>query len=171
MPMMPMDPANAVMRVRPFFVMRLLNDSASAVGNDMLVLRDGLVACGHVRRQAGVEGVGVASDDAVGQVHDAGGVLLGQLGVVRDHDDEAVVGDLGEQVHDLDARLGVEGAGGLVGQKDLRVVDEGAGDGHALHLAAGELAGLFVHVLAEAHALERLAWRARAARRATRRIA
>ena len=115
----------------------------------------GLVAFAQVLG-GGVEGVGVASDDAVGQVHDAGGVPLGQLGVVRDHDNEAVVGDLGEQVHDLDARLGVEGAGGLVGQKDLRVVDEGAGDGHALHLAAGELAGLFVHVLAEAHALERL---------------
>ena len=31
MPMMPIDPANAVMNVRPFFVMRLLNESESAV--------------------------------------------------------------------------------------------------------------------------------------------
>ena len=42
MPMMPMEPANAVMSVRPFFVMRFLNDSASAVGNDIFVRRAGL---------------------------------------------------------------------------------------------------------------------------------
>ena len=41
MPMMPMEPANAVMSVRPFFVMRFLNESASAVKNDILVRRAG----------------------------------------------------------------------------------------------------------------------------------
>ena len=35
MPMMPMEPAKAVMSVRPFLVMRFLNDRASAVRNDM----------------------------------------------------------------------------------------------------------------------------------------
>ena len=93
--------------------------------------------------------------DAVGQVHDAGGVLFGQLGVVRDHDDQAVVCDFGEQVHDLDARFGIERARGFVGQQDFGVVDEGAGDGHALHLAAGQLAGLLVDVVAQAHLLQR----------------
>ena len=39
MPMMPMDPAKAVMSVRPFLVMRLLNESSSAVRNDIEVLR------------------------------------------------------------------------------------------------------------------------------------
>ena len=68
-----------------------------------------------------------------------------------DHDDEAVVGDFGEQVHDLDARLGIERAGGLVGKEDFRVVDEGAGDGDALHLAAGKLARLLVDVVGKPH--------------------
>ena len=68
---------------------------------------------------------------------------------MRDHDDETVACDLGEQVHDLHAGLGVEGAGGLVGEQDFRVVDEGAGDGDALHLAARELAGLFVDVIGQ----------------------
>ena len=54
---------------------------------------------------SGNERVGVAANDTVGEVHDAGGVLLRELGVVRDHDDQTVVRDLGEQVHDLDARL------------------------------------------------------------------
>ena len=36
---------------------------------------------------------------------------------------------------------GVEIAGGLVGEQDSRRVDQRAGDGDALHLAAGELEG------------------------------
>ena len=80
--------------------------------------------------------------------------MLGKLRVVRDHDHEPVTGHLGEDVHDLDARLGVEGASGLVGQHDLRVVHEGARDGHALHLATRKLGRPLVDVLAEAHALE-----------------
>ena len=42
MPMMPMEPAKAVMMVRPFFVMRLLNESDSAVRNPIDVRRTGL---------------------------------------------------------------------------------------------------------------------------------
>ena len=75
-----------------------------------------------------------------------------QLGVVRHHDDEAVAGHVAQQVHDLHARLRVEGAGGLVGQKDLRVIDEGARDGDALHLAARHLRGLLVDVVLQANA-------------------
>ena len=101
-----------------------------------------------------VEGARVGADDAVGQRHDARGVLLGQLGIVRDHDDQAVVGDFGEQVHDLHARLAIERARRFVGQQDFRVVDERAGDGHALHLAAGKLAGLLVHVVGKPDAAE-----------------
>ncbi len=71
-----------------------------------------------------------------------------------DHDNQAVLGDFGEQVHNLDAGLGVKGAGGLVGEQNLGVVDEGAGNGHALHLSAGKLAGLFVGMLREADAVE-----------------
>ena len=44
MPMMPMEPAKAVMMVRPFFVMRLLNDSDSAVKKLMRVLFAGFAA-------------------------------------------------------------------------------------------------------------------------------
>ena len=137
--MIPMDPAKAVMNVRPFFVIRLLNESASAVRRHDV--RRWLVACTRMLL-CGRDGVGVGLDLAVAQVHDAGRVLIGELRIVGDHDDEAVVGDFGEQVHDLHARLGVEGAGGLVGQQDLGVVDERAGDGHALHLTAESWAGV-----------------------------
>ena len=100
------------------------------------------------------ERIGVGDDAAVGQLDDAGRVLVGQLGVVRHHDDEAVAGHVSQQVHDLHARLRVEGAGGLVGQQDLGVVDEGARDGDALHLATRHLRGLLVDVVLQADALE-----------------
>ncbi len=100
--------------------------------------------CGEV-------GVGVGLNDAVGQVHRARGVGGSQLRIVSDHDDQAIFGNLGEQVHDLHGGMGIQGAGGLVGQNDLRVVDERAGNGHALHLAAGKLARLLVHVLGKPH--------------------
>ena len=102
----------------------------------------------------GHEGVGVGDDAAVGQLDDAGRVLVGQLGVVRDHDDEAVAGHVAQQIHDLHARLGVEGARGFVGQQDLRVIDEGARDGDALHLAARHLRGLLVDVVLQADAFK-----------------
>lgn len=103
---------------------------------------------------AGRERLGVGDDPPVGQLNDAGGVLVGEFGVVGDHDDQAVLGDLAQQVHDLHARLRVEGAGRLVRQEDLRVVDEGAGDGDALHLPAGHLGGQFADVLGQPHAVE-----------------
>ena len=111
-------------------------------------LADGLARGVHFRFRGEI-GVGVRADDAVGEVHRARGVLGRQLRVVGDHYDQTVLGDLREQVHDLHRGVGVKRAGGLVGQHDLRVVDERAGDGDALHLAARELARLLVQVLGQ----------------------
>ena len=44
MPMMPMDPANEVISVRPFLVIRLLNDRDRAVRNPIDVRRTGFAA-------------------------------------------------------------------------------------------------------------------------------
>ena len=44
-----------------------------------------------------------------------------------------------QQLHDLVRRLLIEISGGLVGKENHRVVDQGAGDGHALSLSAGQL--------------------------------
>ena len=100
-------------------------------------------------RFRGEIGVCVRADDAVGEVHRARGVLGRQLRVVGDHDDQTVLGDLSEQVHDLHRGMGVKRAGGLVGQHDLRIVDERAGDGDALHLTARKLARLLVQMLGQ----------------------
>jgi hypothetical protein len=44
---------------------------------------------------------------------------------------------------------GVEIAGGFVGEKNRRLVDEGAGDGGALKLPSGELVGAVVGAIGE----------------------
>jgi len=66
--------------------------------------------------------------------------LAGGGGVVGNDDQGgAAVGREGEQhSHDFGAVARVEVAGGLVGEKDYWLVDDGASDGNALLLAAGE---------------------------------
>ena len=65
--------------------------------------------------------------------------------------------DLLEQVHDLARHEGVEVAGWLVGQEEGRVAGDGARDGDALLLAAGELRGHVLHARAQAHQIKRAA--------------
>ena len=80
---------------------------------------------------------------------------LGDVGLMGDDDDGVALGvEVVEEGHDLVAGFGVEVSGGLVGEDDGGVVDQGAGDGDALALAAGELIGLVHHAGAEADALE-----------------
>ena len=56
MPMMPMEPAKAVMSVRPFFVSRFLNERESAVAGDMRVVRACLAVRGASVSVAGSKG-------------------------------------------------------------------------------------------------------------------
>ena len=83
-----------------------------------------------------IERIGIVGDLTVRQVDDARGVLVRQLGIVRDHNNQTVARDFLEQVHNLHGRCGIQGAGRLVCQHNLGIVDQGAGDGHALHLPA-----------------------------------
>ena len=73
---------------------------------------------------------------------------------MRHHDDEFTGGDPREDPHDLLRGAGVEGTRGLVGEHDLRVVDQCPRDGDALHLPAGHLPGLFLHLIGESDARE-----------------
>lgn len=60
-------------------------------------------------------------------------------------DGHAVVAvQFAEELHDLAALVGVEVAGGFVGENEGGLGDEGAGDAEGLLLAAGELGGVEV---------------------------
>ena len=90
-------------------------------------------------------------DFAVAHVEDAVGDL-GGLGVVGDHEDGLVelAAGVAEHLEDGVGVFGVEVAGGLVGEDDGGAVDERAGDGDALLLAAGELVGAVIEAALDA---------------------
>ena len=61
-----------------------------------------------------------------------------------------------QQHHNLQGALGVQVAGGLVGNNHAGVVHQRPGDSHPLLLAAGELAGEAVALLVQPHQLEHI---------------
>ncbi len=105
---------------------------------------------------AGSKGSGVAADDAVRQVDDACGVLFGQLGVVRDHDDQAVVGDFGEQIHDLHAGLESSAPVGSSASRISGSLMSARAMATRCIWPPESWLGLLVHMVAKPHAAERL---------------
>ena len=95
-------------------------------------------------------------DDLAVAHHDEPVRERGDARVVRHHDDRALPlgGHLLEQAGDLVGGLAVEVAGGLVGQDELGLGHERAGDRDALLLPAGQLVGPAPQALAEADLLE-----------------
>ena len=99
----------------------------------------------------------VVDDLAVEQ--DQGPVRVGGgLGVVGDHDDALAqfVDAASQVVQQRRAGLGVQGAGGFVGEDHVGTGDHGAGHGDALLLAAGQLAGTVVEALGQAEGVDEL---------------
>jgi len=101
-------------------------------------------------RGSGGEELAVAHDgEAVGE-----GFCEGAL--VGDHDDghAELRLEFAEKGEDGFAGGGIEIAGGLVGEKNLRAIDESAGDGDALLFAAGKFRGAMAEAMREANAFE-----------------
>jgi hypothetical protein len=98
---------------------------------------------------------GIAGDMAIDEAHQAARVGR-HVGLVRDHQhgDAVLLVQAAQQFHDLLAALGVEVAGGLVGEQNGRLADDGAGDGHALLLPAGQFRRGVLLPAAEAHRLQ-----------------
>ena len=88
--------------------------------------------------------VGVLVQPAVHELYVAVGIFLDERYLMRYHHDEFGLGDLFENVHDLHGVFRVEVARRLVGENDIRALDECAGNSYALFLSAGERVALFV---------------------------
>src|SRR5215213_6115634 len=125
----PRKTAKAVNRARTLRAQRLLRPR----------LVNLLLQLDYVVRRAGS---GVADDLPVLQRDQPVGVGGGGR-IVGDHHHRLaeLVDRLAQQRHHAGARLRVEVAGWLVGEDHGRLADQGAGDGDALLLAAGELGG------------------------------
>lgn len=80
---------------------------------------------------------------------------LGEIAIVRGHQESYIFsGDEVEQeVENHGAVFLVERSGGLIGEEDFGPVHEGAAEGGALALAAGELLDALVEAMAEAGTL------------------
>jgi hypothetical protein len=99
-------------------------------------------------------GASFVHDFAVEEVHGALGVV-GVTRVVCDHaDGGAGLVDVLEQFHDGVAILRVEVAGGLIGQKNHRIANQGAGHGNTLLLTTGELGRIVLGTMSHLDALE-----------------
>ena len=95
-------------------------------------------------------------DPAVAHVHDPAGAG-GHLVAVGDHQDRlALAVQAPEQLEDLTAAVGVERAGGLVGQQQRGLVGQGPGDGQALALTAGQHGRHLVGLVPQAEQVEQV---------------
>ncbi len=111
----------------------------------------------ELRRRDAPRVVPCLGDATVGQADHAVG-HAGHGRVVRDHHHRgAQVGaHLGDDLQHALARGVVQRAGGLVAQQHRRLLGNGAGDGHALLLAARELRRKVIAPRQQAHAIQRL---------------
>src|SRR6478752_1031771 len=97
----------------------------------------------------------VLDDLAVGHEHDAVGGLAGEAHLVGDHDHgHALLGELDHDVQDLVDHFRVQRRGGLIEEHHLGLHGQGAGDGNALLLAAGELGRKFGGLVPAADAFQ-----------------
>src|SRR5919197_3996166 len=110
------------------------------------------------RSESGVLTCGACllDDAAVEQVD--GPVRVGRITrIVRNHTDGgATAVQLAEQLHHGLAVRRVEVSRWLVGERDEGIASDGAGNGDALLLTAGELGRVVLHPVAHADALERI---------------
>ena len=91
-------------------------------------------------------------DLTVEQVDDAVGVASVALRVGHHDDGGAFLVEVGEQVHHLATVLRVEVTCRFVGEDELGVGDDGAGDGHPLLLTARQLLREVVFAMSDVHA-------------------
>src|SRR5262245_30284986 len=81
--------------------------------------------------------------------------VAGDLGLVGDDDDgDPLPVEVAEKAHDIGRRLAIEGAGRLIRQQQLWIIDECARDRDALLLAARKLLRMVAETVAETHLLE-----------------
>ncbi len=96
-------------------------------------------------------------DAALVEEHHAVGHFAGEAHFMGDHDHRhAAAREFAHHVQHFLHHFRVQGGGGLVEQHHLGPHGQRAGDGHALLLAARELPGVLVGMLAQAHAAQQL---------------
>jgi hypothetical protein len=138
---------------------RLRRTERRASMKTLYSIRSASAGAARRRPAAGATSVGLALITSLAmrpstKVHHAPRVG-GHVGLVghHQHGDAVVAVQRQQQAHDLVAALGVEVAGGFVGQHHGGLGDDGARNGHALLLAARQFGRRVVFPAAQAHRL------------------
>ena len=110
------------------------------------------------RRRRFIGGIFLLGDDGSAAHLDHAARAGGERGIVRDQHQRGAGFAIQPEEHldDRAARLRIEIAGGLIGEKDLRPMDESAGQRHALLFAAGKLERVMMEPLGEADLRENI---------------
>ena len=143
------------------FVLRPFNreQSNGSEGGKLFIDDGSKEGAGALLAGVGEELAGRAllDDDAVVHEQHPVGDLARKAHLVGDDEHgDARVGQAAHDGEDLADDFGVQGGGGLVKEHDLGLHAQGAGDGDALLLAAGEAAGVGVLLVQQPHAAQQL---------------
>ena len=114
---------------------------------------DGFASVGsqHLLRRA------VLNDKTVFHVDHAVGDVAGEVHLVGDDDHRAVfICELTDDGEHFMRQLRIERAGRLIEAEDVRIHAQRPGDGHALALAAGKIAGICIRFFRKADLGEKL---------------
>ena len=86
----------------------------------------------------------IADHPSVSDADDAVGIEFRDILFVSDQQHQTISGQFLDQIHDFKRIAAVQISGGLVGDNNLRILDDGPGDGYSLALSAGQRARIFV---------------------------
>src|SRR5437868_8147146 len=113
-----------------------------------MVSRPSMALDYNARRKGGLLFLALVGPDHAVSDSDHAVSIFGDVVLVRYYDDGVALRvQAVHQCHDLVSGLGIQVAGGLVGQDDRRVIDERARNRNALALTAGELIRLVHHAV------------------------
>ena len=80
--------------------------------------------------------VAVIGNDSVKHTDNTGGIPLCKLGIMSYHNHKTVLGNLFQNIHYLNAGLGVKSTRGLISKDNIGIVNKGTGNCNTLHLSA-----------------------------------
>ena len=95
------------------------------------------------------------TDDMTISQFDVAARIVGDVWVMSHEDDSSSLGiELLEEYENLETGSGIKITRSLIGENHGRVVHQGSGDGHTLHLSTRHLVALVIESLAQPHSLQ-----------------
>ena len=88
---------------------------------------------------------------AIQHSYNSSRILFGKLGIVRNHNDQTILGNALEYLHNLNTGFGIKRTRRLICKNNIGIVHKSACDCHSLHLSARHFGGLFIQLRSESN--------------------